>query len=61
MVDWYVNQWTTITATVNASGGYANTATISAEADQTGEQQCYGTPIPMLESPNQSTTLPNER
>jgi hypothetical protein len=45
----------TITATVNASGGYANTATISAaEADNTREQQCYGTvPVhkPMLESP----------
>jgi hypothetical protein len=31
------------TATVNASGSYANTATISAaEADQHREQQCYG-------------------
>jgi hypothetical protein len=40
MDHWYVNQWIecylTITATVNASGSYANTATISAaEADPT--------------------------
>jgi uncharacterized repeat protein (TIGR01451 family) len=32
----------TITATVNASGSYANTATISAGRPNTREQQCYG-------------------
>jgi hypothetical protein len=49
---WYVNQWIDCYfnhhATVNASGSYANTATLSSEADPTpGNNSATVTPVPV--------------